>query len=196
MSILITRLLNSASDRLSVFLLLSYFFLGFDLFFHLGHIALSWCTCYRARGGAFGIQRGRATLFAALGHCLWGRGQRGDNASGSCPTFHHFPHFPQVDCAFSGAASQVNGFVYVLGPCGHLQWTLMWDWEFSPPPQPPQIFYSQGFWVFSFPCWNPGFLGLPRTPIVPSGLSACQCGINCPCVLSAPAAYQSGWMFL
>ena len=25
----------------------------------------------------------------------------------------------------SGADSQVSGFVYVLGPCGSLQWTLL-----------------------------------------------------------------------
>ena len=35
------------------------------------------------------------------------------------------------------------------------------------PPQPPQMFYSQGFWVFSFPCWNPGFHGPSRSPSFP-----------------------------
>ena len=40
---------------------------------------------------------------------------------GTCPTFPHFPGFPQVDCALSGAGSQVGELVYVLGPPGSLQ---------------------------------------------------------------------------
>ena len=45
----------------------------------------------------------------------------------------------------SGANYQVSEFVYLLGPCGPLQWTLPWDWEFLPPLQPPQNFTARGF---------------------------------------------------
>ena len=55
---------------------------------------------------------------------------------------------------------QVGGFVYILEPCGSLQWTLLWGWKFLPLPQPPQIFFSQRFWGFSFPCWNHGLCSL------------------------------------
>ena len=56
---------------------------------------------------------------------------------GSCPTFHHSSHFSQVDCALSGADSQVGGFVYILRPHASLQQTLLWDWEFLLLPQHP-----------------------------------------------------------
>ena len=53
---------------------------------------------------------------------MWGRGLRG-----------------------SSAASRVGGLVCVLGPCGSLQWTLLWGWEFLLlPPQPPQVFSFSG----------------------------------------------------
>ena len=62
----------------------------------------------------------------------------------SCPTSCHFPHL-QADCTLWGADSQVGGFVYVLGPCGPLQWTLLWDWEFLSLPQSPKIFTARSF---------------------------------------------------
>ena len=40
---------------------------------------------------------------------------------------------------------QVGGFLYVLGPCGSLQQTLLWGWEFFPLPQSPQVFSVRGF---------------------------------------------------
>ena len=47
MGMLIISVLNSASDRLTIPSLLScIFFWSFDLFFHLGHILLSWLTLY------------------------------------------------------------------------------------------------------------------------------------------------------
>ena len=36
--------------------------------------------------------------------------------------------------------------------------------------------YSQKFWVFSFPRWNPGFCGLSLSQVVLPGLSVCECG--------------------
>ena len=75
------QFLNSASDRLAISSLLSCFFWSFDLFFHLGHISLSQHTCYIVRGGALSILQDGTTHFAALRHCICGRGLRGNNAT-------------------------------------------------------------------------------------------------------------------
>ena len=48
----------------------------------------------------------------------------------------------------------------------------------SPAMVAPIGFYSQRFWVFISPRWNPRFCSLSRSPVVPSGLSACKCGIT------------------
>ena len=81
-SILITSVLNFASDRLSICLLLScifsgvliYSFIWANFFFVLG-------TCYIVRDRALGICPGRATLIASWWCRLWGRGPRGNNAA-------------------------------------------------------------------------------------------------------------------
>ena len=56
----------------------------------------------------------------------------------------------------SGTDSWVGGFVFVLGPCGSLQWTLLWVWEFLLLPQPPQVFSVRGLRLY-FP--SAGTLG-------------------------------------
>ena len=85
MSILITSVLNCASYRLAISLLLScIFFWSLDLFFHLGYIYiydLSQCACYVVRGGALGIGQVGANYVAALWCCMWRRGPRGNNAA-------------------------------------------------------------------------------------------------------------------
>ena len=48
--------------------------------------------------------------------------------------------------------------VYILGPHGPFQWTLLWNWEFLPSPQPPQICIARGFESLVSPPQNPGFL--------------------------------------
>ena len=98
---------------------------------------------------------------------MWGRGLRGNNGAcyalcqisvTSLATHNHIRPFW---CWFP-----VCGFVYILGPCGSLQWPLLWGWEFLPP-QPPTDFYSQRFWGFSFLHWIPGLCGLsPGLPAV------------------------------
>ena len=40
---------------------------------------------------------------------------------------------------------RMGGFVYIVGPCGSLQQTLQWVWEFLPLTQPTQIFSAIGF---------------------------------------------------
>ena len=55
----------------------------------------------------------------------------------------------------SGADSQVGGFVYILGPCGSLQRTLLRGWEFlSLLPQPLQVFSLSGLRLY-FPKLEP-----------------------------------------
>ena len=73
----------------------------------------------------------------------------------------------------SGAESWVSGFAYILGPCGSLQWTLLWSWEFFLPSQSPKVFSVRGFEAL-FP--KPGKRGLSHFPVVPPGLSARKCG--------------------
>ena len=106
---------------------------------------------------------------------------------GSHPTFHHFPSFPQADFALSGADPQVGGFVYILGPCGSLQWTLLWGWEFPATTTPHRFFFTAwGFESLVSPWWNPGFHSLSRSLFVPPGLSAQECGIARPPATALP----------
>ena len=131
----------------------------------------------------------------------------------SLVAFSHSCCYSQANQALLVLISrEVGGFVYVLGPCGSLQWTLLWGWEFLPPPQPSQFFSVIGFEDL-FPhngmmghavCLTPqlflmvylytymGPPGLPATisPILPAA--------TLPWVLSAclHPSYQSGWMFL
>ena len=55
--------------------------------------------------------------------------------------FQSLPPLPTIKLGPSDADSRVGGLVYVLGPCGPLQRTLLWGWEFLLlPPQPPKVF--------------------------------------------------------
>ena len=71
----------------------------------------------------------------------------------------------------SGADSWVGGFVYVLGPCGSVQQTLLGGWEFLMPLPPPQVFSVRGFEALFPPHWNPTLRGLSHSPVVPPDLS-------------------------
>ena len=138
---------------------------------------------------------------------MWGKYPRENNAicllSASFLSLHPLP---TSKLGPPGVDSQVGGFVYFLEPCGSLQQTFLWAWEFLPWQQPPQIF-SQRFWGFISLCWtlgcvvcltpqllllvylheNVGPPSLPATPLL--------------WVLSTMAShlhpsYLSGWMFL
>ena len=128
--------------------------------------------------------------------------------------FQSFPPFPTSKLGPSGADSQVGDFVYVLGPCGSLQGTLLWGWGFFLLLQPPQVFSVRVFEAL-FPlagtlgcsvCVTPQLflpvylhanvgllvhsLVLPGLPVavlpgVLSTLAACLC-----------PSYWPGWMFL
>ena len=63
----------------------------------------------------------------------------------SLPVFSHYLPLPTIKLCPSGADSWVGEFVYILEPCGSLQQTLLWGWEFLLLPQPPQVFLVRGF---------------------------------------------------
>ena len=90
--------------------------------------------------------------------------------------FQSLPQLPTSKLGSSGADSQVGGFVYILGPCRSLQWTVLWSWEFSLSGSTPTDVFSQRFWGFISLHWNPGLRGLSHSSVVPPGLSARECG--------------------
>ena len=113
-----------------------------------GPYFLSQHTCYVKRDGALGICQGGTTHFAVL-CCMWGRRTERKNVACWCLSWFSFTS-PATHKQI-GADSQVGGFVYILGPCGSLQQTVPWSWEFLPLPQPPQNFSVRGFEAL-FPC--------------------------------------------
>ena len=62
--------------------------------------------------------------------------------------FHSLPTLPISKLGPSGADSQAGVFVYVLGPYGSLQQTLLLGWQLLLPLQPPQVFIAKGFEAF------------------------------------------------
>ena len=87
---------------------------------------------------------------------MWGKDPRGNCAA--CSAFCLFSVTSPAThkqirpfwCWFLG-----GGFVYVLGPCGSLQQTLLWGWEFLPLlPQPPWVFSIRGLRLY-FPVLEP-----------------------------------------
>ena len=131
-------------------------------------------------------------------------------------SFQSLSQLPTSKLSPSSVDSQVGGFVYVLGPCGSLQWTLLWDLEFILLPQPPQVFTARCFEAL-FPytgilgcmvCLTPQ-LFLPVYPHWMWDHLVYQPWSHPPrleattllCVHPAPAthlcpSYQSRWMFL
>ena len=67
-------------------------------------------TCSVGRSGALGMRQGRATHFAALWLCQWGRGQRGNNATClACALLSRYLHFllpPQPPQVFTARRSE------------------------------------------------------------------------------------------
>ena len=70
--------------------------------------------------------------------------------------FQSLSPLPTSKLGPSGADSRVGGFVYILGPCGPLQRTLLRDCKFLPSPQPPQVFPVRGCEAMFF---HAGILG-------------------------------------
>ena len=97
---------------------------------------------------------------------MWGRGLIGSN--GACSALCWFsvtPPLPSSKLGPCGADSQVGGFVYVLRPCGSLQRTFLWGWEFLLLPG------SQGFLIRDFEALFPHAGNLGHFPVFPPVLS-------------------------
>ena len=213
--ILIASVLKSASNKLAISSLLTsflefWFVLSFEPYFF-------GCTCYVVRGGALGIHQGGATHLSALWHCLWGRGQRGNNAiylalaplSVTSPATHN--QIEPFSCLFLGGWACI---------CSSTLWAPPTDspgrLAVSPTASTLTGFYSKVLRLY-FPTlipWVVQSVSLPScsswyictwmwdhlvcqlSPHLPGPPAA-----TLPCVLSAPPAYlhpsyQSGWMFL
>ena len=118
----------------------------------------------------------------------------------------------------SGADSWVGGLVYILEPCGSLQWTLLWGWEFLLLlPQPSQVFSIRDLRLY-FPALEPWVVRSVSPPPqlfllvylqwmwdclvcqplpCPPRSSSCLLAMSalCPAACLCPS-YRSGWMFL
>ena len=147
MSILITSVLNCASDRLAISLSLNFlFFWSFDLFFHLGHFffVLGHLLCSRGWSHRFSPGWGNPHC------CMWGRGSRRNN--GACSSLCQFSVTTSTThsligpfwCWFPGWRACVH-CRSLQTPCGSLQEALLSGWEFLLlPPQAPQVFSIRG----------------------------------------------------
>ena len=96
-------------------------------------------------------------------------------------SFQSLPPLPTIKLGPSAADSRVGGLVQALGPCGSLQWPVLWGWEsllLLPQPHPPRYFQWE-VWGFISLSWNPWLLGLSHSPVIPPSLSACKCGTAC-----------------
>ena len=112
-------------------------------------------------------------LVAVLWRCTWGRGREGAMVPASLSTrFQSFTRLPTIKLGPSGAGSRVGGLVHALGPCGSLQWPLLWGWEsLLLPPQPPRMVSIRGLRLY-FPALEP-WVSIPRR--LPD-LSMRECG--------------------
>ena len=127
-SILITSILNCASDRLAISSFLSSVFGALIYPFIWAVFFLSRCACYVVRVGALGIIQGRAThILVVVLHGGWGR--RGNNGPCSALSWLSTSLLPTNKLSPSGADSQMGGFVYILGPCGSLQQSYHLEWK-------------------------------------------------------------------
>ena len=111
-------------------------------------------------------------LVTALWCCIWGMGREGAMVLAPLSAgFQSLPLLPTIKLGPSGADSRVDGFVHAPGPCGSLQWSLLWGWEFLLlPPQPPWVFSIRGLrlyfptlkpwvaWSASLPCCSSQFI--------------------------------------
>ena len=59
--------------------------------------------------------------------------------------FQSFPPLPTIKLGPSGGDSQVGELVHALGPCGSLQWPLLWGWVFPAAASTPSGVFNQWF---------------------------------------------------
>ena len=164
-------------------------------------------TCYVVGDRALGIHQGGATHPAVLWCCMWGRGQRGNNAACSAfsqlsvtsPTTHKqiWPFW----CWFPGGWTCIHSrtlWVSLMNSPVRL--------ELSPSVTTPASFYSQRFWGFISPHYNPGLCDLSHSQLLLPIYLHANVGQPVPPAtallqvlstqLPSPAFLPSGWMFL
>ena len=106
------------------------------------------------------------------------------------PHFQLLPPLPYATGTLLVAAlvlsSRVGGFAYILGLCGPFKWTLLRDWKFLPPPQPPLVLISEVNEALFFWHQNPGLHNLAWgwNGLLPRCSSSClsttcECGAAC-----------------
>ena len=90
--------------------------------------------------------------------------------------FQSFTLLPTIKLGPCGAGSWVGGLVHTLGPCGSLQWPLLWGWEslLLLPPTPTGVFNHRSEALFP----HAGALGymVCFAPRRLSRLSVHECG--------------------
>ena len=123
------------------------FFLELWSVLSFGPVFFSWRSPNVVRGRGLGVHQGRATHVAALWCCVWGGGVWEGTVPLALLTaiFSHFSCYPQANWAILVLIPLVDGFVYILGPCGSLQWTLLWGFS------TPTGFFSQRFLKLYYP---------------------------------------------
>ena len=122
MSILITSVLNCASDRLAISLLLSCISSGALICFFIWAIFFVLVCLFRkgAEPQVF-TRAGQPKSMCCDAVCGGGAEREQWCLFHSLPVFSHYPCYPQSKWALLVLISQVGGFVYILGPCGSLQ---------------------------------------------------------------------------
>ena len=108
---------------------------------------------------------------------MWRRGPRGNNAacwavswlSVTSPSTHK--QIGPFWCWFPGGWVCVHSRTLGVSPMNSPVRLGV-----SPTTVTPRDFYSQKFWGFLFPCWNPASHGLSHSPVVPPSLSTCTLG--------------------
>ena len=127
------------------------------LFCYLGHIFLSWCTCYVLRGRALGICQGGTIHITVLWCCMWGRSHRGKQCClfSSWLAFSHFLQYLQANLAL---LVLIPGWMVCL--CSRTLWNSPVNSPVSlgvsPAASTPIDFFSQRFGGRISPYWNPG----------------------------------------
>ena len=145
MTILITSVLNPASDRLVISSSLSCIFCWiFKLFFHLGLFFWSRCASYVVRGGALGITRAGYPTWLCYGAVCGGRVKEG-----TVPLAWLLASFQSLLCY-----PQANWALMVLIPmwvgiCSRTLWVSPVNYPVrlgvSPTTAIPHRFFSQRF---------------------------------------------------
>ena len=114
-----------------------------------------------------GIHQGGATHLAVLWCYMWGRGQRGNSATCSALCW--------LSVTSSATHKQIRPFwCWFTGASVCVHSRTLWVSPMNSPVRlgvslatsSPTDFFSQMFWSFLSPLWNPGLLSLSHSPIL------------------------------